>query len=142
MSYKTPAQIQSEVIEDFADFGDWRERFEWILEQGAEYQAEHSLKPEQKNEATLVPGCVSRIWLVSKFENGLVYYEAESEALIVQGLAALALRVYSGQPPEDILKTPAEYLEKTGLLHNLTPSRSNGVASLVQTIKQHAARYV
>lgn len=139
---KTPIDIQQELIEEFEDLGSWKERFEWILEQGAEYQDEHPFDPKNKRDEFLVPGCVSRIWLVSKFENGLVHFEAESEALIVQGLAALALKVYSDQSPELIVNTPADYLEKTGLIHNLTPSRSNGVASLVSTIKAHAKRYL
>lgn len=142
MSHRSPAEIQKDLIEEFEDYSDWKERFEWILERGAEYQDENPLPPEYKKEENLVPGCVSRIWLVSKLENGLVKFSAESEALIVQGLAALALEVYSNQKPEDILNTPAEYLEKTGLIHNLTPSRSNGVASLIKVIKSHAARYL
>lgn len=138
----TPAEIQKDLIEEFEDYPTWKERFEWILERGAEFQQEHPFPAEFKTDDNLVPGCVSRIWLTSKLVNGRVYFESASEALIVQGLAALALEVYSDQSPEDIVRTPAEYLEKTGLIHNLTPSRSNGVASMVQYIKNHAARYI
>lgn len=142
MSSKTPREIQIDLIEEFEDYPTWKERFEWILERGSDFQAANPMPDADKRDENLVPGCVSRIWLTSKFENGLVKFTTESEALIVQGLAALALEVYSEQTPEDIISTPPDYLEKTGLIHNLTPSRSNGLASLIKVIKAHASRYI
>ncbi|HVJ64323.1 MAG TPA: SufE family protein [Bdellovibrionota bacterium] len=142
MTRPTPQAIQADLIEEFEDYPTWKERFEWILERGADYADEHPFPPEAKRDENLVPGCVSRIWLTSELQDGRVHFEAESEALIVQGLAALALEVYSDQSPQDIVNTPADYLEKTGLIHNLTPSRSNGLASLVKVIKAHAQSYL
>jgi cysteine desulfuration protein SufE len=142
VTHKTPSEIQAELILEFEDYPTWKERFEWIIERGADFLDENPLPPADKIDKNLVPGCVSRIWMTSKCVDGKVLYAAESEALFVQGLATLALEVYSNQTPEAILTTPADYLEKTGLIHNLTPSRSNGLASLISVIKAHAAKYL
>lgn len=97
--------------------------------------------PEKfKTEENLVQGCQSRMYLYSKVENGLLYFEAESDALISSGLAALLIRVYSGESPETILKSPPTYLEELAISQSLTPSRSNGLYSLHLRMKQEALK--
>jgi cysteine desulfuration protein SufE len=97
---------------------------------------------EQKTPACLVSGCQSTLYLFSRFENSCVYFEACADALISAGLASLLFEIYSGEPPEIILKTPPSFLSDLGILESLTPSRSNGLAHIHQRIKKDSLKYL
>lgn len=100
------------------------------------------LRPEQKNENSLVKGCQSSLYLISRWEEGKVYFEAESDALISAGLAALLLMAYSGETPETILKCPPDFLEELKITGSLTPNRANGLYSVHLRMKQDALKHL
>jgi cysteine desulfuration protein SufE len=134
----TIAELQQQIVEDLAFLDDWRERYREIIALGS------TLPPfpeTLKIERNLVRGCQNRVWVSSRFDNGLVFYQAESEAQIVRGLAAILVKCYSGFPPDDILNAPATFIHDLKLGENLTRSRVNGLSSILTRIKQYAMSY-
>jgi len=101
-----------------------------------------ALPPEYRTDDRLVPGCQSRLYLYSRFSNGLVHFEAAADALISAGLAALLIQAYSGESPETILKEPPRFLDELGLYASLSPNRSNGLASIHLRMKQDALKFL
>lgn len=137
----TIEEIQEEIVEEFEDFGDWEEKYSYIIEMGAEVP---SLDAQFKTREYLVIGCQSQVWLVPDYnkEENKLYFKGDSDALIVKGLVNMLLRIYSGQSPEDILSSELSLFEKIGLKGQLSPSRANGLSSMVRDIKGYAARIV
>jgi len=131
---ETRETIES-ITEEFALMDDWKERFAYVIDLG---RALPPLAPEYHADECKVDGCTSQVWLRARIEDGRVFFEADSDALIVKGLIALLLKVYSGRTPAEILDTPADFLCETGLLANLTPNRSNGLLSMMNRIREHA----
>lgn len=130
---------QKEVVEEFAEFFDWEERFEYLCDLGKK-----SLKDfpdDQRRDEFLVKGCTSKVWLVPSFEAGRIYLKADSDSIFVKGLVALVVRVYSGQEAQDILDHPADFLKEAGLMQNLTPNRANGLASMIEVLRSYAESY-
>lgn len=135
----TIADRQQEIRDEFSFFEDWQEKYAHIIELGRELPA---MNPAWKDEAHKVKGCQSQVWLHAEVtESGRMRLEAESDALIVQGLIAILLRVYQDQPPEAVLKTDLSFLEEIGLLSHLSMNRTNGLNSMVKTIRAHAAAF-
>ena len=130
---------QKKLLDEFRGCDSSDERYQKIIELG---KKQAKLSSEFKTEANLVPGCQSRLYVHSSLQNGKVYFDSESDALISAGLAALLIRVYNGEVPEVILKCPPKHLEALKLHEMLTPSRSNGLASVYRRIKQDALRYL
>jgi cysteine desulfuration protein SufE len=130
---------QKMLLDQFRGCETSDERYQKIIELG---RKQAKLSQEQKKEENLVPGCQSRLYVHSSLQNGKVYFESESDALISAGLAALLILVYSAETPEVILKCPPEHLGALKLHEMLTPSRSNGLAAVYRRIKQDALRYV
>lgn len=114
-------------------------KYEKIIEIG---RTQCHLQPKDKNEENLVRGCQSRMYLLSHYVNGRIYFESETDAIISAGLAILLIRVYSGESPETILKCPPTYLEEMQIPQTLTPGRANGLASIYLRMKQDALRYL
>lgn len=128
---------QNEIRDEFAFFEDWQEKYAHIIELGRELP---KMDPAYKDDAHKVKGCQSQVWLHADLnEEGRVLLQAESDALIVQGLIAILLRIYQEQRPEDILKTDLTFLEEVGLLSHLTMNRTNGLNSMIKTIRANAA---
>ena len=116
-------------------FGDWMEKYEHIIEMGKEL---NPLVESDKTEDNLIRGCQSRVWLAArKEEDGTVLFSADSDAIITKGLVALMVRVLSGAAPEDIAKVDLHFLEDIGLNTHLSPTRSNGLASMVKQMKMY-----
>lgn len=137
--YETCLNKQSLIKEKFATCSSEEERYQKIIEMGRE---QPGLKENEKIEANLVKGCQSQMYLASHLVDNQVIFEAESDALISAGLAALLVRVYSGESPETILKCPPSYLEELGISASLSPSRANGLYSLHLRMKQDALKWL
>ena len=131
----TIKEIQEEIIDEFSMFDDWMERYEYIIELGKSLPI---INDEYKLDENLIKGCQSKVWLFSELENDTVKYTADSDAILTKGIAALLLRVYSGQKPADILTAETKFIEEIGLKEHLSPTRANGLVSMVKQIKMYA----
>ncbi|MCC5843583.1 MAG: SufE family protein [Verrucomicrobia bacterium] len=130
---------QNEIRDEFAFFEDWQEKYAHIIELGRELP---KMNPAYKDDAHKVKGCQSQVWLHADLsDEGRVALQAESDALIVQGLIAILLRIYQDQPPQDILNTDLTFLEDVGLLSHLSMNRTNGLNSMIKTIRANAAAF-
>lgn len=135
---KSINEIQDELIEEFALLDDWMDRYELIITMGNELAP---LPEQDKVPEHIIEGCQSRVWITGEVDSdGLLQLRAESDALIVKGIIAMLLRVLSGQRPEDISKAELYFIDRLGLHQHLSPTRSNGLASMVQHIRLLALR--
>lgn len=131
-------EIQQNIIKEFAALGDWTERYKYIIKLGRDLEP---LDEDYKVEENLVRGCQSQVWLHTRLEDGKVIFEADSDAAITKGLVALMVRFYSGQDPNTIISTKPEFIQKIGMEEHLSPTRSNGLASMVKQMKIYAMAY-
>jgi len=134
----TIKEKEQELIEDFELFEDWMDKYNYIIELGKGINA---LQEEEKNEKNLVNGCTSQVWLLAEMKDGKVYYRADSDALIPKGIAALLVKLYSGNSPKDIMEHDPVFIKETGLEQHLSPNRANGLASMINKIKSYAGYY-
>jgi cysteine desulfuration protein SufE len=134
----TIENIQKEIIEEFQIFEDWMDKYAYLIELGNELQ---DIDPKYKVDDNLIRGCQSRVWLHPEIENGKIVFEAESDALIVKGLVALLLRVYSNRTPKEILNSDLHFIDDIGLNQHLSPTRSNGLLSMIKQMKLYALAY-
>lgn len=131
------AQAQQEIAEEFAYFGDWTERYQYLIDLGKQLPP---FPEDHKTEDYRVLGCQSMVWLVPSGDANTMHFEAISDSAIVSGLIALVLRVYSGRPAQEIVDTDPAFIATIGLAKHLSPTRSNGLASMLAKLKGHAAR--
>lgn len=131
-------EIQDEVIEEFADFDDWMDKYQMLIDLGNDLG---TLDEKYKTEQNLIDGCQSRVWLQCDNVDGKLVFSAESDALIVKGIIALLIRVISGHTPEEIRDADLYFIEKIGLKDHLSPTRSNGLLAMVKQIKAYAVAY-
>jgi len=130
---------QQEVIETFDLFSDWMEKYQYIIDLGKKLE---TLDANDKVDANLLEGCQSSVWLIHRLDHGQLHYNANSDAAIVSGLIALVLSIYSGKTPQEVIDTEPEFIEKIGLSTHLSSTRSNGLASMINKIKQIAHQYI
>lgn len=131
-------EIQDQIIEDFDLFDEWDEKYAYIIDLGKKLPG---IDPKYKTEENIIKGCQSLVWMTSHYTDGKVTFEGESDAIIVKGLVALLLKVLSGQPAEDIIKSDMYFIDKIGMKQHLSMTRSNGLASMVKQMKMHAIAY-
>lgn len=131
-------EIQQEIIEAFSLFDDWTDKYEYIIDLGKKLPP---LSSEYKKEENLIKGCQSQVWLIARMENGLVYFEADSDAIIVKGLVSLLIQVLSGQRPEDISNADLFFIDQIGMTSHLAQTRSNGLLSMVKQMKFYALAF-
>ncbi|UAM98143.1 SufE family protein [Polaribacter litorisediminis] len=131
----TIKEIQEEIIDEFSMFDDWMDRYEYIIELGKSLPI---IEDQYKLDENLIKGCQSKVWLFSELENDVIKYTADSDAILTKGIAALLLRVYSGQKPNDILTAETTFIDEIGLKEHLSPTRANGLVSMVKQIKMYA----
>ena len=131
-------ELQNEVIEQFADFDDWMDRYQLLIDLGNDLE---TLDERYKTEQNLIDGCQSRVWLQCEEREGKLWFSADSDALIVKGIIALLIHVLSGQSAKDILDTELYFIEQIGLREHLSPTRSNGLLAMVKQIKAYALAY-
>ena len=135
---KTIQDIQTDIVEEFAVFSDWMDKYEYLIELGKQMPL---IDEKDKTDANLIRGCQSRVWLSCREEGGRLYFAADSDAIITKGIISLLLKVYDGQTPEAILAADERFIEQIGLKENLSPTRANGLVSMIQTIKGYAAAW-
>jgi cysteine desulfuration protein SufE len=131
----TITDIQKEIIEEFNFFPDWTEKYEYLIELGKKLPL---ISDQYKDEDHLIKGCQSRVWLHAENKDGLVVYTADSDAIITKGIIALLLRVLSGQTAQAILEEELFFIDQIGLTNHLSPTRANGLLSMVKQIKMDA----
>ena len=134
----TIEEVQQAIISDFSVYDDWMDKYTYLIELGNE------LKPidaAYKVDQNLIRGCQSRVWLQQRLEGDQLIFEAESDALIVKGLVALLLKVFSGRTPQEILDAEPYFIDEIGLKQHLSPTRSNGLMAMVKQIKLYALAY-
>ncbi len=132
----TLLETENEIISEFSMFDDWLDKYEYIIDLGKSLD---SFPESSKTDEKLIKGCQSRVWLDWKTEDGKLYFQADSDAIITRGIISLLIRIYSGRTPEEILASDFSVVEKIGLKQNLSPTRANGLLSMIDTIRSAAA---
>ena len=131
----TIKEIQDQIVEDFSMFDDWMDRYAMLIEMGKECPI---IDEQYRNDQYLINGCQSRVWLHAELKDGKVYFTADSDAVITKGIIYLLIKVFSGQTPQDILAADLSFLDKIGLKEHLSPTRSNGLVSMLKQMMLYA----
>lgn len=131
----TITEIQEEIIDEFSMFDDWMERYEYIIDLGKSLPR---IKEQFKTDENLIKGCQSKVWLYSELKDNHLIFTAESEAILTKGIVALLLRVYSNQSAKNILEADTHFIDQIGLKEHLSPTRANGLVSMIKQIKLYA----
>ena len=134
----TIKEITKEIIEEFEIFEDWNDKYEFIINLGQELDG---LDKQYHTNVYLIRGCQSQVWLRAYMQDDKIIFEADSDALIVKGLVALLLRVYSNQKPEEVLNNPPDFFNTIGLSNHLSPMRSNGLNEMIKKINAYAEEF-
>lgn len=132
---KTIQEIENEIIEEFAIYDDWMDKYAYLIEIGNDLPG---MDEAHKTEDNLIQGCQSRVWFHAEMKDGWLWFTADSDAIITKGIAGLLVRVFSGQKPEDIVHADLRFIDEIGLTQHLSPIRSNGLLSMVKQIKMYA----
>ena len=131
-------EIQDGIIEDFSVFDDWMDKYAYLIELGGELPA---FDEAHRTDSNLIKGWQSKVWFNAEYVDGKIIFTADSDAIITKGIASLLIKVMSGQTPEDILAADLYFIERIGLTQHLSPTRSNGLLSMVKQIKIYALAY-
>ena len=130
--------IKSEIISEFSLFEDWMEKYEYIIELGKSIPL---IDPKFKIEDNLIKGCQSKVWIHAELKNKNVLFYADSDAIITKGIIAIPIRVFSNQEPKNILESDTKFIDKIGLKEHLSPTRANGLVSMIKQIKIYALAF-
>lgn len=128
-------EIQDELIEDFAFYGDWMEKYEYIIQLGKEVPL---IDEAHKQDQFIIKGCQSRVWLFPELKDGKILFTADSDAIITKGLVSLMVKVLSGHSPKEIANADLYFIDQIGLKEHLSPTRANGLLSMVKQMKMYA----
>lgn len=131
-------EIEQQIVEEFSIFTDWMDKYEYLIELGKSLPL---IKDSDKQESNLIKGCQSRVWLNAEFKEGYLFFTADSDAIITKGIISLLIRVFSGRTPQEILSSDVSFIEQIGLKENLSPTRANGLLSMIKQIKYFALLY-
>lgn len=131
-------EIQDEIIEEFNAFDDWMDKYSLIIDMGNNLTP---LDEQYKTNQNLIEGCQSRVWIAAQMKDGKVHFEGESDAIIVKGIVSLLFRVLNNQTPSDILDNELYFIKEIGLQEHLSPTRSNGLVSMLKQMKLFAATF-
>jgi cysteine desulfuration protein SufE len=134
----TIEQTEAEIVDEFSLFDSWDDKYEYIIDLGKKLAP---LPDEYKKEENKVKGCQSTVWLVADYRDGNVYYQAESDAVIVKGLISMLIRVLSGHTPDEILNANMDFINKIGMTSHLAQTRSNGLLAMVRQMKNYALAF-
>lgn len=134
----TIQEIEQQIIDEFANFDEWIDKYAYIIDLGKDCPV---IDEKDKTEANLIKGCQSRVWVSCDYRDGKVYFKADSDAVITKGIISLLIRVYSGQTPQDILDNEPVFIDQIGLKEHLSPTRSNGLTSMLKQIKMYALAF-
>lgn len=131
-------ETTSAIVDEFSNFDDWMDKYNYLIELGKSLPL---IDDKYKIESNLIQGCQSRVWLHAEFDGNLVHFTADSDAVITKGIANLLIRAFSGHTPQEILDSSTEFLGEIGLTQHLSPTRSNGMLSMIKQIKMYALAY-
>lgn len=131
----TIEQQKQNLVEDFELFDDWMDKYNYIIEMGKELPG---LPEENKTKQFLISGCQSQVWLTAKYDNGKIHFQADSDAIITKGIVQLLLKVVDQRSPQEIVNEDFGFIDKIGLKEHLSPTRSNGLTSMIKQIKLYA----
>ena len=135
---KSIADIEKEIVEEFSLFDSWDDKYEYIIDLGKKLPP---LEDVYKKDENKVRGCQSTVWLVADYRDGMIFYKAESDAVIVKGLISMLIRVLSGHTPDDIVQAPLDFIREIGMTSHLAQTRSNGLLAMVKQMKNYALAY-
>ena len=133
---KSLQETESDVVDEFSMFDEWLDKYEYLIELGKSLT---DYPEEKKTDERLIKGCQSRVWLDYKIDGGRIFFNADSDAIITKGIISLLIRIYSGRTPEEILSSDFSVVDKIGLKENLSPTRANGLVSMITRIREIAA---
>ena len=131
-------EIQERIIEEFAVFDEWLDKYEYLIELSDTLPA---IDPQHRTEEYVIKGCQSRVWVDARVEEGKVFFSADSDAIITKGIIALLIRVLNGRTPQEIIDTELYFIDAIGLSENLSPTRSNGLLAMIKQMKMYAVAF-
>jgi len=131
-------EIQDEIVDEFSMFDDWMQRYEYIIELGKSLPL---IEEKYKTEENIIKGCQSKVWVHGEGNNGNIVFTADSDAILTKGIIAILIRVFSNQKPEDILEANTDFIDEIGLKEHLSPTRANGLVSMIKQIKMYALAF-
>lgn len=134
----TIQEIQQEIIEEFSLFEDWIQRYEYMIELGKSLPL---IAPEFKTDDNIIKGCQSKVWVHAELEEDKLQFTADSDAIITKGIIAILIRAFSNQHPKDILDADTAFIDQIGLKEHLSPTRANGLVSMIKQIKMYAIAF-
>lgn len=134
----TIESIQNEIVEEFSLFEDWMQRYEYMIELGKSLPL---IDEKYKTEDHIIKGCQSKVWVHADMEDKQLKFTADSDAIITKGIIAILIRVFSNQHPKDILEANTDFIDKIGLKEHLSPTRANGLVSMIKQIKMYAVAF-
>ena len=138
MEQQSIQHIQDEIVDEFALFDDWMQRYEYMIELGKSLPV---IDAQYKTEENLIKGCQSKVWVHAELRDGRLYFTADSEAIITKGIIAILVRAFSGQRPADIIAAKTDFIDEIGLKEHLSPTRANGLVSMIKQLKLYAVAY-
>ncbi len=134
----TVEQVQDEIIDEFSLFDDWMQRYEYMIELGKSLPL---IETKHKTDDNIIKGCQSKVWVHADMVDEKVVFTADSDAVITKGIIAILIRAFSNQPPKDILDANTDFIDKIGLKEHLSPTRANGLVSMIKQLKLYALAY-
>jgi cysteine desulfuration protein SufE len=134
----TVNQVQDSIVDEFSVFDDWMDKYNLLIDMGKDLPV---IDPKFKTKDYLIEGCQSKVWLHPEFREEMIFFTADSDAIITKGIVGLLIRVFSGRTPDEIISAELYFIDKIGLRQNLSPTRSNGLLSMVRQMKLYAIAY-
>lgn len=131
-------EVENQIVEEFSVFTDWLDKYEYLIELGRSVPV---IAESGKSENNLIKGCQSRVWLDCRIKDGKLWFSADSDAIITKGIISLLIRVFEGRTPDEILEADLSFIDKIGLKQNLSPTRANGLVSMLNQIRAYALAY-
>lgn len=131
-------EIQSELVDEFSMFDDWMDRYEYMIDLGKSLPM---IDSQYKKEENLIKGCQSKVWLHAELQDGKIVYTADSDAIITKGIVSILIRTFTNQSPSEILKAKTDFIDEIGLKEHLSPTRANGLVSMIKQIKMYAIAF-
>lgn len=131
-------EIQEEIVDEFSLFDDWMQRYEYMIELGKSLPL---IEEKYKIDENLIKGCQSKVWVHAEMEDEKLFFTADSDAIITKGIVAILVRTFSGQPPREIMDADTQFIDEIGLKEHLSPTRANGLVSMIKQLKMYALAY-
>lgn len=131
-------EVEQQIVEEFSVFTDWLDKYEYLIELGRSLPI---IKDSGKEDRNLIKGCQSRVWLAADYSDGKIWFTADSDAIITKGIISLLIRVFSGRAPQEIIEADLAFIKEIGLEQNLSPTRANGLLSMIKQIKFYAVAF-